>query len=101
MHSGCSRWLVRLTFVAVVPAGLHAEQGAYSFESAQALLGKYCRNCHAGKSPAGGFDLQEVGAQASLRTEAQRWGRIQTRVRIGEMPPRGLPAPTLDQREQF
>src|SRR5271168_1525522 len=83
------------------PADLNAQPAGYSFERAQTFLGTYCRSCHQGKSPAGGFNVQEVETPASVRTEAQRWGRIQTRVRIGEMPPRGLPAPALDQREQF
>jgi hypothetical protein len=95
------RCLAGLAVLSVVPAGLHAQKDGYSFDRAQALLGTYCRNCHQGKSSAGGFDLAEVASPASLRTEAQRWGRIQTRVRVGEMPPRGLPAPAVDQREEF
>jgi mono/diheme cytochrome c family protein len=73
----------------------------YSFAGAQAFLQQYCVKCHAGKSSAGGFKLDQVATNASLRSDAERWTKIFTRVRNGEMPPRGLPAPELDDRENF
>ena len=72
-----------------------------SFAAAQALLGKYCLACHQPKSPAGGFRLETVAAPASLRTEARRWTALAHRMRESEMPPKGAPAPSLDEREQF
>src|SRR5688500_18891257 len=70
----------------------------YSFADAQAFMKTYCQKCHDGRG-VGGFGLQRVGATASLRAEPQKWASAATRVRNGEMPPKGSPAPTLDERE--
>ena len=72
-----------------------------SFPGAQALLGKYCLACHQSKSPAGGFRLETVAQPESLRTEPRRWMALANRVREFEMPPKGAPAPSLEEREQF
>ncbi len=74
---------------------------SYAFDDAQALLKTYCLSCHQGKSPAGGFDLKEVGATASLQADAPRWIGLVKRLNNGEMPPKGAPAPALDGRDQF
>jgi len=95
------RWFLRLAFLSALPALLCAQQDNYSFENAQAFLKAYCQNCHEGKSPAGGFHVQRVATATSLQSDAQRWLSLSTRVKNGEMPPMGAPAPTLDQREPF
>src|SRR4029077_3802412 len=94
------RWLLSVAFLAASPA-LHAQQDSYGFESAQAFLRQYCQACHQGKSPAGGFHLQRVAAQESLQADAEKWSRLNARIRNGDMPPKGAPSPDLDQREQF
>jgi Protein of unknown function (DUF1592)/Protein of unknown function (DUF1588)/Protein of unknown function (DUF1585)/Protein of unknown function (DUF1587)/Protein of unknown function (DUF1595) len=94
------RRLLCLTFLTAFTL-LRAEQQSYSFENAQAFLSQYCQACHQGKSPAGGFHLQQVSATSSLQTDAERWSKLNARIRNGEMPPKGAPAPAIDQREQF
>src|SRR5262249_39232477 len=74
---------------------------SYSFDDGKAFLKTHCQTCHQGKTPAGNFDIQQVAAPASLRSEIARWNRLALRVRNGEMPPKGVPAPSPDQREQF
>ena len=74
--------------------------GAQSFDHSQAFLRKYCQNCHQGKGT-GGFSLQSVATAASLRDMPQKWTSSALRVRNGEMPPKGSPAPSLDEREIF
>ncbi len=74
---------------------------AYTFEEGQAFLKKYCRSCHQGGSPAGGFHVERVNSPASLSGEAQKWHSLGNRVRNGEMPPKGAPAPDIDERERF
>lgn len=78
----------------------NAQQGNYSFENAQHFLSTYCKLCHQGKSPAGGFDVQEISTAASLADE-RRWTALSTRVGHGEMPPSGSPAPDVAQRQEF
>ena len=97
--SSRSPWLLLPAFL--VASGLSAQTDRYLFDQAQAFLKSYCQMCHQGKSPAGGFSLREIAAAASLQSEAERWGQLNLRVRNGDMPPRGAPAPPLEQREQF
>jgi hypothetical protein len=72
-----------------------------SFTGAQALLNKYCLACHQPKSGAGGFRLETVSEPSSLKVESRRWLALANRVREFEMPPKGAPAPTLEEREHF
>jgi hypothetical protein len=95
------RCLRPLTILAVASAALHAQQSNYSFDQAQTFLTTYCQACHGGKAGAGGFRLERVGTTASLQAEPQKWTSLNRRVINGEMPPKGAPAPNLDQREQF
>ncbi|MGH9719356.1 MAG: DUF1588 domain-containing protein [Bryobacteraceae bacterium] len=96
-----SRWLLPVLFSAAVAAQAAPPPGNFSFETAQSFLKQYCQSCHQGKTAAGGFHLDRVGTTSSFQSEAQRWSTLITRVKNGEMPPKGAPAPALDQRDQF
>jgi hypothetical protein len=87
--------------VAVAAFASAAHGQSPSFADAQALLGKYCQACHNAKAPTGGFRLETLAEPASLRTEPRRWMALANRVRESEMPPKGAPAPTLDEREKL
>ncbi len=84
-----------------IPAVLAGESVRYSFDDAQQFLKSRCLACHQGSSPAGGFLLQQISTPASIRSEAERWSKVALRVHNSEMPPKGIPAPTLEQREEF
>ncbi|HYP14922.1 MAG TPA: DUF1588 domain-containing protein [Bryobacteraceae bacterium] len=86
--------------VLLLLAALVQPASPQSFEQSQAFLKTYCQTCHQGKG-AGGFSLQAVDSNASLRTAPQKWTGAALRVRNGEMPPKGSPAPSLDEREKF
>lgn len=92
------RALAGLVACCVAAAGQEAE---YSFAKAQNLLNNYCLACHQPKNAAGGFSVAQVSDENSLSERAQRWHALRTRVFNGEMPPKGSPAPSIDQREQF
>ena len=99
MHVGhCVRCLA---LSIALHAALEAQPAHYSFDDAQAFLKRNCQMCHQGTAPAGGFDIQQIAPAASIRSETARWTNLALRVRNGEMPPKGAPAPTVDQREQF
>jgi hypothetical protein len=78
-----------------------AHAAPYRFADAQAFLQQYCRACHTGASPAAGFDLAKLSTDASLRADPEPWNKIFARVRNSEMPPKGPPAPAVDEREKF
>ena len=86
---------IALLVLAVIPA---AAQN-FSFRDAQALLKTYCVACHQGKTPPGGLNLTtRMTTEQTLATDAPAWNKLLTRVRNSEMPPKGAPAPSMDQR---
>src|SRR5262245_13201192 len=85
-----------LAILAAAP--LFAQQAAYNPDRAQQFLKTYCQTCHQGASPAGNFNVQKL---SGIDSDLERWNRLALRIRNGEMPPKGAPAPPVDQREQF
>jgi mono/diheme cytochrome c family protein len=75
--------------------------GAPSFPEVQALLKTYCVQCHQGKAPAAKLNLSRFRTIESVRDQPRVWNRMLVRVRNGEMPPQGKPAPAMKQREAF
>lgn len=73
----------------------------FTFEKAQSFFGVYCQSCHGVKPGTGGFLLERVSTPDTLETEARKWTSLSNRVRNGDMPPKGSPAPTIDEREGF
>ncbi len=73
----------------------------YSQEEARAFLGKHCQACHQGESAAAKFHVEDLGTVESFRAQPDDWTRLAARVANSEMPPKGAPAPDLDEREQF
>lgn len=65
------------------------------------FLKQYCRACHSPASAVGGFNVEELTSPESLRLQAPKWSKAALRVRNGEMPPKGAPAPELEAREAF
>src|SRR6266446_6989562 len=100
MISCLPKWLLPL-MLAASSAAQGAPPDGYSFENSQAFLKQYCQACHQGKSPAGGFHLQRVAVKESLQGDAEKWSKLNARIKNGDMPPKGAPGPALDQREQF
>ncbi len=89
-----------LAIVASAPV-VRAAEGDLSFDQAQDFLRKYCESCHNEKAGVGGFRLGQIATQSSLSSEAERWTSLTRRVRNGEMPPKGSPAPPLEKMEEF
>jgi hypothetical protein len=94
----CLIAFVQLTFCAVAVAQPQSPM-PLNFDGAKGLLNTYCGACHAGESAIAGFNLDQAADEASLLSRPQRWSSAARRVRDREMPPRGQPAPTPDERE--
>ncbi|MFN9084089.1 MAG: hypothetical protein ACK5XD_03830, partial [Acidobacteriota bacterium] len=90
-----------MRFVASFALTVVCGWGAPDFAGSQRFLQTYCKSCHAGKAAVGGFRLEKVASPESFATAAQDWSRLALRVRNGEMPPKGSPAPELSAREEL
>lgn len=90
------RWLLLLVIAA---SPLAAED--FSFAGAQSLAKTYCAKCHNPKTPIARLDVTRLQAPGQSVDERHAWSVMLRRVRSGEMPPKGNPAPSFEQREQF
>lgn len=93
-YLGCAAFLFS-ALIATNPAS------AQSFTAGQQFLKEYCAACHVGKTPAGGFSVVTLNAPGSFRHSPDLWTAAVKRVQNGEMPPKAVPAPNLNRREDF
>ncbi len=93
-----SKFHVQLALLAVLAAA-HPAAAQYSDIEGQQFLQSNCGACHAGKTPAGGFEIAKLASPASFREIPEAWTKAALRVRNGEMPPGGALA--LEHREAF
>lgn len=73
-----------------------------SFEKKiQPLLVRACGDCH-GKGPKDNdLDLTRFGTAQAILTKTKKLGDVAERFRLGDMPPKDAPQPTLAEREQL
>lgn len=92
--------LIAVPLILCAVAGAQAQTAApLNFDGAKGLLHTYCGACHSGDSAIAGFNLDQASDEASLLARPRRWSSAARRIRDMEMPPRGQPAPTRDERE--
>src|SRR4029079_11431447 len=68
-----------------------------------ALLDQYCVTCHSEKLRTGGLSLQAANL-ADVPKGAETWEKVIRKLRVGAMPPQGMPRPdknTLDGLASF
>ncbi len=69
-----------------------------SVTSERALVDKYCVTCHSDKLKTGGLSLQSADL-TNIPAGAETWEKVIHKVKLGAMPPQGMPRPdpaTLD-----
>lgn len=101
LSSGTSVALSRWVFFLASCLSAYAAPPAESFGKAHAFLDTWCQSCHTGKAAAGGFRIADLNSPATLSSTPDKWTRAAARVRNGEMPPRGVQAPSLEERSEF
>jgi mono/diheme cytochrome c family protein len=80
-----SRWAAAVAFVAASGAGLSAQ-------TPRATLDRYCVTCHSDKLRTGGLSLQSADL-ADIPKSAETWEKVIRKLRVGAMPPQGMPRP--------
>ena len=61
------------------------------------VLVQSCVACHNDRLASGGLNLQPFSVSSSVLEQRDGWERILQKVRSGEMPPKGIPRPSMDQ----
>jgi hypothetical protein len=69
-------------------------------QTAKPFIGKYCVSCHSGKKPKGDLSLEKADAN-SVQDDRPSWEAMQERLRLGEMPPKEKPQPTMEEKKTF
>jgi mono/diheme cytochrome c family protein len=64
----------------------------------RALINQYCVTCHNEKTKVGGLALDSAGLD-NIPANADVWEKVIRKVRVGMMPPQGLPRPDAPTRE--
>ena len=65
-----------------------------------AVLQKYCVTCHNEKALTGGLSLQSVSLD-DIQKGAETWEKVIRKVRVGAMPPLGMPRPDATSLDGF
>ena len=65
------------------------------------FVNQYCGSCHGDKDPVAGLTLTKSKKEAGLKEDAEKWIKVAANVRSSHMPPKGMPAPTKAQRDNF
>jgi hypothetical protein len=77
-----------------------ATNGAHSFEKdVRPLLSQTCNTCHNEKLASGGLNIGIFLEPGSLGSNREGWERILAKLRAGEMPPKGIPAPPAEKMD--
>jgi mono/diheme cytochrome c family protein len=66
----------------------------------RALLDKYCATCHNEKLKTGGLSLQAADV-AKPPAGAETWEKVIRKLRVGAMPPQGMPRPDKPAADAF
>ncbi|MDB5294867.1 MAG: hypothetical protein JWO31_850, partial [Phycisphaerales bacterium] len=65
------------------------------------LVRQYCVGCHSAERHKGSLDLDRFATAAGVRKELKPWRTAAELVEAGEMPPKGEPQPTAEERGQL
>src|SRR5678810_320725 len=69
-------------------------------QTVRPFLTRYCIGCHGGETPAAQFDLRPYSTLAAVVRDYPRWAQVLERLTAKEMPPKPLPQPPADARQQ-
>ena len=67
----------------------------------QPLLKNYCLDCHSEKAMKGELDLERFSSVTEARKDLRPWPLIVEMLENGEMPPKGKPQPTAEERKRL
>jgi len=69
-------------------------------QTVKPFVAKYCIACHSGQTPAAQFDLKAYATTDLVTRDFPRWALVMQRLTAKEMPPKPIPAPPEEARQQ-
>lgn len=96
--------VVQQLYLAMVMVGIHCigsvNCSAQQESPLKSLLSHHCERCHSGDEAEGGFRVESLSADFANKENRDRWLAIQTQLKLGRMPPKDEPSPSLDEQKQ-
>ncbi|MDZ4798721.1 MAG: DUF1587 domain-containing protein, partial [Bryobacteraceae bacterium] len=93
---------MRLLLLVFFALALSANAADTSFDTAvKPVLTKSCVPCHNDRMASGSLNIQQYNTLSSIEPGRDQWETIVQKLRTGEMPPKGLPKPSLDTVNAF
>jgi len=90
----------KFTFLSVVISCAVATGATMPVESQQALVNQYCQVCHNDKMKSGGFSWKSIDL-AHPDQHAEQVEKVIRKLRVGLMPPQGMPRPDAQTVKAF
>src|ERR1700683_3902086 len=69
-------------------------------QTVKPFVAKYCAGCHSGQTPAAQFDLKAYTSMDTVTRDFPRWSLVLERLTAKEMPPKPMPPPPSEDRQQ-
>jgi hypothetical protein len=69
-------------------------------QTVRPFVAKYCVGCHGGANPAAQFDLTQYTTMETVTRDYPRWALVMQRLTAKEMPPKPVPPPPAEARQQ-
>jgi mono/diheme cytochrome c family protein len=69
-------------------------------QTVRPFVAKYCAGCHSGRTPAAQFDLKSYTTMDMVTDDFARWSLVMERLTAKEMPPKPVPPPPEEARQQ-
>lgn len=70
-----------------------------AWDQVEAVLSKYCYDCHGGKKTKGGVDLKALASAPAVDAHFELWGKVHLQIEDEEMPPEDDPQPNAAERK--
>src|SRR5580704_1103658 len=69
-------------------------------QTVRPFVEKYCFGCHSGQTPAAQFDIKAYDTIETVTRDYPRWALVLERLTAKEMPPKPVPPPPAETRQQ-
>ena len=95
---GAVAGLLLLTF----PAPGQTQSGSDPFDrEIRPMVGRYCLACHSAAKHTGDVNLEQFTSLQSFTQDPKVWQKVSEQLSLGEMPPKGMPQPSPDERTRL
>ncbi|CAN5638285.1 DUF1592 domain-containing protein [soil metagenome] len=74
---------------------------ATDYPAIRGLVKQYCVSCHSTEAMKGSLDLERYATLDDVRKDIKPWQQMIELLEAGEMPPKGKPQPTDEQRKRL